>query len=374
MLFHPFEIALSGFSGTGKTTLAAAVVNRLSKRFSVGYYKHGCHRFDIDREGKDSHTLKKAGAGTVMISDPEKKAVIAGTGNRQISERMVFLDCDLLLVEGLKELPLPKLLMVDRERKILDLLDAGAIPQPVALVSTDQEAKPIANRHNLPVFHRDDIDTITAFIESFLAEKVSETPLSGLILAGGRSRRMGTDKALLSYHDKNQILHTAALLKEHCRDVFLSCRSDQEALYASFGLPVITDRYLETGPAGGLLSAQHHHPKTAWLAVACDMPFLDAPLLCELLEHRMPLRFATAFRHAGSGKFEPLLACYEPKSRAALLAGHAEGNHSLQAFLDGWRIGEITLSDSRALSNINDPASMQKALRECRPFSGENRP
>ena len=374
MLFHPFEIALSGFSGTGKTTLAAAVVNRLSERFAVGYYKHGCHRFDIDREGKDSHTLQKAGAGTVMISDPEKKAVITGTGNRQLSERTVFLDCDMLLVEGLKELQLPKLLMVDRERKILEQLAAGAIPQVVALVSTGAETEFPCSPCDIPVFHRDDIDTITAFIESFFAGNVSETPLSGLILAGGRSRRMGTDKALLSYHGENQILHTATLLKEHCREVFLSCRSDQEDSYASFGLPVITDRYLETGPAGGLLSAQQRHPQTAWLAVACDMPFLDAALLGELLENRMPLRFATAFRIPGSGKFEPLSACYEPKSRAALLAGHAEGNHSLQALLENRRIGEITLSGSRAISNINDPESMQKVVREFRSFSGENHP
>ncbi|MBM3162872.1 MAG: bifunctional molybdenum cofactor guanylyltransferase MobA/molybdopterin-guanine dinucleotide biosynthesis adaptor protein MobB [Chlorobi bacterium] len=365
MLFHPYEIAVCGFSGSGKTTLVSAIISRLSRRFRVGCYKHGCHRFDIDREGKDSHTLKKAGAATVMISDPEKKAVISGTGNRQISERMVFLDCDMLLVEGLKELPLPKLLMLDRERKILDLLDAGSIPQPVALVSTCQETGPIESRYNLPVFHRDDIDTITAFIESFLAEKVSQTPLSGLILAGGRSRRMGTDKALLSYHDKNQILHTATLLKKHCREVFLSCRSDQEALYTSFGIPVITDRYLETGPAGGLLSAQHHHPQTAWIAVACDMPFLDAALFARLVENRMPLRFATAFRNAGTGKLEPLCACYEPKSRAELLTSLAEGNGSLQAFLACSRIGEITIRDGKPVSSVNDPETMQQAMLAC---------
>ncbi len=70
MLFHPFEIAFCGYSGSGKTTLIAEVVRYLSQRLSIAYYKHGCHRFDIDREGKDSWVVRQAGAATVMISDP----------------------------------------------------------------------------------------------------------------------------------------------------------------------------------------------------------------------------------------------------------------------------------------------------------------
>ncbi|KUL31382.1 bifunctional molybdenum cofactor guanylyltransferase MobA/molybdopterin-guanine dinucleotide biosynthesis adaptor protein MobB [Chlorobium limicola] len=370
MLFHPFEIALSGFSGSGKTTLAAAIVSRLAENFTVGCYKHGCHRFDIDREGKDSHTLKKAGAETVMISDPEKKAVVTGIDNNGLKERMVFLDCDLLLVEGLKELPLPKLLLVDREKKILELLAHGDIPEVVALVDTGEERGSLGNDFDLPSFHRNDIETITAFIESFLAGKASETELSGLILAGGRSSRMGADKALLSYHEENQIVHTATLLRQHCREIFISCRNEQAQAYEAFGFPIITDRYLETGPAGGILSAQQNFPDRALFAVACDMPFLDATLISKLVENRKPLRYATAFRHESSGHIEPLCACYEPKSRKALLASHAENNNSLQSFLDGSRIGEITLSESRTLSNINDPASMQAALKACRSPKG----
>ena len=52
MLFHPFEIAFCGYSGSGKTTLIREVVRHLSLRHSIAYYKHGCHRFEIDREGK----------------------------------------------------------------------------------------------------------------------------------------------------------------------------------------------------------------------------------------------------------------------------------------------------------------------------------
>ncbi|WP_449257758.1 bifunctional molybdenum cofactor guanylyltransferase MobA/molybdopterin-guanine dinucleotide biosynthesis adaptor protein MobB [Chlorobium limicola] len=366
MLFHTYEIAFSGFSGTGKTTLAAAVVKHLSERFAVGCYKHGCHRFDLDREGKDSFIFRDAGAETVMISDPVKKAVISGSAWDEISESRIFRSCDLLIVEGLKELPLPKLLMVDRERKILDLLETGGISGVVALVETGDEPKELEKRFDLPVFQRDDVATITAFIESRFGAEVAATPLSGLILAGGRSARMGTDKALLCYHDENQLMHTATLLRRRCKEVFISCRPDQESRYADLGLPVITDRYLETGPLGGLLSAQRLYPERAWLIAACDMPFIDTGLLDTLVDNRMPLRFATAFRHAETLRYEPLLACYEPKSRQELLARHAEGNDSLNSFLAGSRTGDIMLPDINSLRNINDPAAAGEARNACR--------
>ncbi|MBN1278682.1 MAG: bifunctional molybdenum cofactor guanylyltransferase MobA/molybdopterin-guanine dinucleotide biosynthesis adaptor protein MobB [Chlorobiaceae bacterium] len=362
MLFHPYEIALCGFSGSGKTTLAAAVVNRLSERFTVGCYKHGCHRFDIDREGKDSFIFKDAGAETVMISDPVKKAVISRNGSTGIREREIFRACDMLIVEGLKELPLPKLLMVDRERKILDRLAEGTIPGVIALVETGNEPDQLKSLYDLPVFHRDDVQTVTAFIESCIAHRAMETPLSGLILAGGKSSRMGTDKALITYHGKNQLIHTSSLLSSYCREVFISCRADQKPKYEAFGLPIITDRYLETGPAGGILSAQSRYPERAWLTVACDMPFLGTELLDTLLDNRMHLRFATAFRNEDTGHYEPLCACYEPKSRQELLARHAEGDDSLHSFLADSRIGEIAVSDTHHLLNINDPEALRAAL------------
>ncbi|NTW62531.1 MAG: bifunctional molybdenum cofactor guanylyltransferase MobA/molybdopterin-guanine dinucleotide biosynthesis adaptor protein MobB, partial [Chlorobiaceae bacterium] len=214
MHFHPFEAAFCGYSGSGKTTLIAAVTRRLSERFSVGYYKHGCHRFDIDREGKDSFTIKTSGAAAVMIADPAKKAVIIDNGTSQLRERQIFLDLDLLLVEGLKELPLPKIVMLDRDRKILDLFENGSITNVAALVKNDHQA--LDKQYGIPVFHRNDTDGISLFIESMLIQKSRETPLFGLVLAGGQSSRMGSDKALISYHRENQLVRTAGLLHKLC--------------------------------------------------------------------------------------------------------------------------------------------------------------
>ena len=336
------------------------MVRHLSQRHSIAYYKHGCHRFDIDREGKDSWTVAQAGASTVMISDPEKKALVTGHGRKsQLLERQAFSDHDLLIVEGLKELPLPKLLLVDRERRILDLISNGSVTNVAALVVPDDPCS--YPSFGIPLFQRDNIGVIAGFIETLLLDRSSkENPLHGLVLAGGRSSRMGSDKALITYHGSNQLVHTSELLQQQCHEVFISCREDQAAKYREFGFPLIIDSYLGIGPLGGLLSAQRNIPSAAWVIAACDLPFLDEAIIQQLCTQRDPLRFATAFRHPESGCIEPLCTCYEPKSRTRLMLRHLEGKNSLSAFLNESRIKELALKDSKALQNINDPDEKQK--------------
>ena len=361
MWFHPFEIAFCGYSGSGKTTLIASLVTHLSLKFSIACYKHGCHRFDIDREGKDSRILKEAGAATVMISDTEKKALITSHGLASTRlERLAFSDFDLLFVEGLKELPLSKLLLVDPDRRIIELLRNGVVTNVVALVVPDDPDS--CREFGIPVFQRDNVADIAAFIETLLLDRaLKTTPMHALVLAGGRSSRMGSDKALIEYHTKNQLLHTAELLGQQCSKVFVSCREEQAEQYRQFAITLITDSYLGIGPLGGLLSAQRLYPDAAWVVAACDLPFLDEATLRQLSLQRNPLRFATAFRHPRTGVMEPLLACYEPKSRSRLIQRHLEGNNSLSAFLEESPVEELTPPDGAALLNINDAEERRSA-------------
>jgi molybdenum cofactor guanylyltransferase len=363
MLFHPFEIAFCGYSGSGKTRLIASLVSILSGKYSIACYKHGCHCFEIDREGKDSWILGKAGAETVMISDPEKKAVISREPElSDMLERQAFSGHDMLFVEGLKELHLPKLLLVDGERKILDLLRGGSVPNVLALVTSDDPAGYAGS--GVPVFHRDNITAIASFIETELYTRSSaNTPVHGLVLAGGLSNRMGFDKGLIRYHTQNQLQHTAAILRPYCCKVFLSCRSEQLETYSQFNLPVITDSYLGIGPMGGLLSAQQREPDAAWIIAACDLPLLDEAAVKQITMQRNPLRFATAFRNPDSGCIEPLFACYEPKSRPRLLLLHADGCNSLSAFLEQSRIEEIIPRKPETLRNVNTPGERQSLNR-----------
>jgi molybdopterin-guanine dinucleotide biosynthesis protein A len=360
-MFHPYELALCGLSDSGKTTLATRLLRRFTDRgLTAGYFKHGCHRFDIDRPGKDSFLAREAGAPAVMIADPEKEAFISA-GTRGISPAVAFESCDLLLIEGLKELPIPKLLVVDAGRAVLPLVESGNVNEVLALVHDGSPAG--LERFALPCFHRDDIASIARFIETVLGARAASLPMNGLVLAGGRSSRMGSDKALLRYGDNPQIQATAALLDARCNRVFVSCRNEQAPLYDGYGRPIVTDAYLELGPLGGLLSAQRQQPDAAWFVVACDFPLLDAPTLGELCSAREPFRFATAFRLPGDRKPEPLCTIYEPKSRAALLRQHGNGDDSLASFLDRSRIRAVEAADPGLLRNANDREGMNEALR-----------
>ncbi|MDR3581618.1 MAG: molybdopterin-guanine dinucleotide biosynthesis protein B [Oryzomonas sp.] len=100
-------------SGTGKTTLLEKVITELKCRgYRVGVIKHDAHRFDIDHPGKDSHRLTQAGADTMLISSPEKLAVIKKHDASPPIEELIaayFGDVDIVLTEGFTKSSLPKI-------------------------------------------------------------------------------------------------------------------------------------------------------------------------------------------------------------------------------------------------------------------------
>ena len=107
-------------SGTGKTTLLEKVIAELKSRgYRIGVIKHDAHHFDIDHPGKDSHRLTQAGADTMLISSPEKLAVIKKHEASPPIEELIaayFSDVDLVLTEGFKKSGLPKIEVHRRER------------------------------------------------------------------------------------------------------------------------------------------------------------------------------------------------------------------------------------------------------------------
>src|SRR5690606_4610548 len=113
---------------------------------------------------------------------------------------------------------------------------------------------------------------------------------NGLILAGGKSSRMGRDKSLLVFHDTPQRLHLFNLLKPLCSAVYRSCARDE---HIPGQLKPLTDRFELVSPLSGILSAFKYHPASAWLTVAVDMPFVDAPIRKTLIENRNAGKLAT---------------------------------------------------------------------------------
>jgi molybdopterin-guanine dinucleotide biosynthesis protein MobB len=357
-IFNPLEFSVCGFSGTGKTTLLeslAAEWQRSNKHFA--YVKHDAHRLSLDQPGKDSYRLSQAGAAAVYISSTELNAFIACSSSPSIFVSQALLDYDFVLIEGYKHLPLPKLVMLDAELRILDEISQEHYsfirgfcgPWP----SAPEQVKKFSPA---PYFCRNAIDAIRLFIEGCFAASLATRPLHGLLLAGGRSERMGQDKALLSYHGgKTQLEHSSALLAEVCSKVYISC-GDQPRELPSTATALLSDRFLALGPLGGILSALQQDPRAAWLVLAIDMPALTAAGLQLLLQHRDPYRYATAFRASWGAAVEPLCAIYEAKCFPALLAQLSRGQRCPSRMLTHLRIAEVDAASlGNELQNINNP-------------------
>jgi len=180
-------------------------------------------------------------------------------------------------------------------------------------------------------------------------------PLYGLVLAGGASKRMNTDKAALEYAGKPQLQRAYELLSSVCERTFVSVRADQQQDATRKDLPQIVDMHSDLGPLAGIVAAQTKHPDAAWLVMACDLPFIDAATLQFLIAHRDTNRFATAFRSTYDQLPEPLCAIWEPTSVNAVRNWVDSGKNCPRKLLINSDSALLTQPHSKALDNVNTP-------------------
>jgi molybdopterin-guanine dinucleotide biosynthesis protein B len=104
----------AGWSGSGKTTLIEKLIPRFVKRgLKVSLVKHAHHTFDVDHPGKDSYRHRHAGATEVLVTSSRRWVLmheLRGAQEPSFDEQVKHLSpCDLLIVEGFKHAPIPKL-------------------------------------------------------------------------------------------------------------------------------------------------------------------------------------------------------------------------------------------------------------------------
>ena len=114
-------VSIVGTSDSGKTTLIEKLVPELVRRgYRVATIKHDVHGFDVDREGKDSWRHKQAGAHTVVISSPQKLALIRDVDHDaelgELRDRYIQ-EVDIILSEGFKRNPQPKIEVFRKEKR-----------------------------------------------------------------------------------------------------------------------------------------------------------------------------------------------------------------------------------------------------------------
>lgn len=186
----------------------------------------------------------------------------------------------------------------------------------------------------------------------------------GLVLAGGESRRMGRDKALLVRDGHSQLAHIAALLEGITERVYVSSRQDQQDDPERSRFENIVDRYEGIGPIAGILSAMDAHPNADWLVVACDLPNIDEATLSFLIANAKQEQPFTAFKSNHDGLPEPLCALYRCGSDATIRQFVEDGLVCPRKIL--MRSDTLLLEQPNpvALDNINTPDDLAGSVLE----------
>ena len=162
-------LGFTGFSGSGKTTLLAAVIAALHARgLRIGLVKHSHHAFDIDQPGKDTHTLRAAGACRVAIGSSRRWALMVERPEpreARLAELVAQVDdpsLDLILVEGFRHETHAK---VEIHRPSLGHPLLAEHDASVIAVATDDPALDTCGRPRLPL---DDSARVEAFVLDFI--------------------------------------------------------------------------------------------------------------------------------------------------------------------------------------------------------------
>ena len=186
-----------------------------------------------------------------------------------------------------------------------------------------------------------------------------------LLLAGGKSQRMGKDKASLIYNGKSQMQRMVELVTPLELEIHMSLRSEQSSTSpASVSIIYDHEDFPSIGPMGGILSAFKEFPDAAFLVIACDLPFLDLGTLEHLISNRDNTRFATAYQSHHDSLPEPLCAIWESLSQSILLEKLKEGIRCPRKILIQGDPKLLELPKVDALDNINTPKEYEEASRK----------
>jgi len=218
----------------------------------------------------------------------------------------------------------------------------------------------LPNFQEIPLYRLDETDKIISFFKAKLEQ--ARPVLNGLVLAGGKSERMGFDKGAVSWFGKEQRYYMADILKPLCSEVFISCREDQrQQIPVTYN--ILPDTFTGLGPYGAILSAFRSQPDSAWLVIACDLPLLNTDTIEYLIGRRDTSKIATAFNSPYDEFPEPLITIWEPKSYPILLAFLSQGYSCPRKVLINSDVKLINAQNPDTLTNVNTPDELERVKR-----------
>lgn len=186
-------------------------------------------------------------------------------------------------------------------------------------------------------------------------------PLTGILLAGGKSSRMGREKGMVVYKGKPLIQYGIELLSAYTDRILISSANP---VYKKFGLEMVPDEIVGQGPAAGIAAALKHS-RTPWnLVLACDLPFLE-PELIDVLLAAAGNNQAVIPVHQGVS--EPLAGLWHRDLAENLQLAVAAGNLALHRILQACNVhylgtGPLLLKYPNLFANFNSLKEMDPYL------------
>tara|TARA_R110002074_G_scaffold96401_9_gene209493 strand:- start:886 stop:2073 length:1188 start_codon:yes stop_codon:yes gene_type:complete len=375
--FAPNEVSILG----AKCEIISELVQKVSQslsQYKLAYFD-ASHAKDVAANQLSDFTFHHQGNLSITTSGPINEYV----------QRIQFSQFDYIFINGNHYAGEKQIVLLDPEKEASIIKRIDQISEIQFFVSLTNNIEPFqslkekfTNWSEIPVYGIDEVEKITEHISKLILDTIPE--IKGLVLTGGKSTRMGTDKSALEYHGKPQKAVVKELLENQGFETFYSVRPFDSAQGDNKELNVtssevtersrseveksqnenkIEDTFLNLGPFGGICSAFQKDPNSAWMVLATDLPFVNEDLLKLLLEKRNPSKVATAIKGKGKQFPEPLITIYEPKAYPVLLQYLAQGYSCPRKMLINSNVEIVEVEDD-LIRNINTPEEFDAAKKE----------
>lgn len=357
--FHRHELAILGTNCTAIRNLANIIIQELHQQYKIAY---------VDAEHNTSpineNSILTNGGSVEFIDKINYRSLSYKQSFNNFQNRVLFNEQDLVLVNGNHFIAQNQIAIIGPAKPLEKKLEKLTNVQLILLTDGVSSLPDYLTTHlrvgfAAPVLKLTDTLAIATFINNWLKQKLP--PLNGLVLAGGKSERMQTDKGSLNYFGQSQRIHVHQLLSAHCAETFVSY-ADAATINTEEQLPVVTDKFIGLGPFGGILSAFQNNPNAAWLTVACDLPYLSTETLAYLVANRNPSKLATCFMDSDKQFPEPLITIWEPRAYPVMLQFLAQGYSCPRKVLINSDVELLQAPDVTELKNINLPSERDEAL------------
>ncbi|MCF6350055.1 MAG: NTP transferase domain-containing protein [Flavobacteriaceae bacterium] len=342
--FAPNEISVLGTKCSIITDLVQKIVENIKKKHKIAYFD-ASHNFEKETPRVDIFTFNKN--GFVEKTEIQK--------DNPYHLKIVFNAYDLVFINGNHYQAQQQILILDNEKEASILKRLEQLDNIQFVIKLNKNSnffdfliEKYPHIKNLKCYDYKDIESISKHTENLIQQKTAS--INGLILIGGKSTRMGTDKSKLDYHGKPQRKFLVDLLSNSIskNNIFYSVR-DENQLYEN---QVITDKFINFGPFGGICSAFIHNPNKAWLVIATDLPFIDKKTIDLLLTKRNSSKIATTFKGKNKKFPEPLITIWEPRAYPILLNYLAQGYSCPRKVLINNDVEVININDD-LIENVN---------------------